>query len=195
MFAGVNGTWPDPNTSLTAYSTLVPISPYTTPMAPSVSAASDDLELCTDHPRALGLTGFRYFWERYCAPEPDQAIGGETPCCDAATCPWQPGAGVACGTTALPRRPAVQRRREGADAETRYPQDPQGAPKTLVFSRTPRRRGWWPPARSWPPASPAGPPRRTYRSGWARSHPGARQAGACGCCVQRPGAQSSRRGR
>ena len=40
----VKGTWPEPKTSLTAYKTLVPISPYTTPMAPSVSAERDDFE-------------------------------------------------------------------------------------------------------------------------------------------------------
>ena len=44
-------------------------------MAPSVRAASEDLEeLCTNLPRELGKTGFRYFWERYCALEPDQAV-------------------------------------------------------------------------------------------------------------------------
>src|SRR3989344_8740930 len=95
MLSCVNGTWPDPNTSLTAYSTLVPISPYTTPMAPSVSAASDDLELCTDRTRHTRGTGFRYFWERYCALAPDQAPGGHTLCCNAATHPWQSWADVA----------------------------------------------------------------------------------------------------
>ena len=40
--AWVKGTWPEPKTSFTAYSTLVPMSPYTTPMAPRVSAARDD---------------------------------------------------------------------------------------------------------------------------------------------------------
>ena len=40
--AGVNAIKPVPNTSLSAYNTLVPISPYTTPKAPSVSALNDD---------------------------------------------------------------------------------------------------------------------------------------------------------
>ena len=42
--SGVNGTWPLPKTSFSVYSTLVPISPYTTPMAPSVRLAREDLE-------------------------------------------------------------------------------------------------------------------------------------------------------
>ena len=37
-------TFIEPNTSFIAYRTLVPISPYTTPMAPSVSAERDDLD-------------------------------------------------------------------------------------------------------------------------------------------------------
>src|SRR3989344_2578568 len=84
-----------PSPWLSAYSTLVPISPYTTPMAPSVSAASDDLELCTDRTRHTRVAGFRYFWERYCALAPDQAPGGHTLCCNAATHPWQSWADVA----------------------------------------------------------------------------------------------------
>jgi hypothetical protein len=44
MLSGVRGTCPEPKTSLTAYKTLVPMSPYTTPMAPSVSPASEDFE-------------------------------------------------------------------------------------------------------------------------------------------------------
>ena len=40
--AGVNAIKPVPNTSLSAYNTLVPISPYTTPKAPSVKALNDD---------------------------------------------------------------------------------------------------------------------------------------------------------
>lgn len=44
--SGVKATCPEPKISFMAYSTLVPISPYTTPIAPSVSAAIDDLEVC-----------------------------------------------------------------------------------------------------------------------------------------------------
>ena len=43
MLSGVKGTWPEPKTSFKAYSTLVPMSPYTTPMAPNVRAAIEDL--------------------------------------------------------------------------------------------------------------------------------------------------------
>ena len=53
MFSGVAGTWPAWKTSLSAYSGLVPMSPYTTPRAPRVSAASlppdaESDEECTD---------------------------------------------------------------------------------------------------------------------------------------------------
>jgi len=48
--SGVKGTWPEPKTSFTAYRTLVPMSPYTTPMAPRVSADSDDLDADTSSP-------------------------------------------------------------------------------------------------------------------------------------------------
>jgi hypothetical protein len=44
--SGVKGTWPDPNTSFTEYSTLVPMSPYTTPMAPIVKPRREDLPCC-----------------------------------------------------------------------------------------------------------------------------------------------------
>ena len=47
MLSGVNGTWPEPKISLTAYKTLVPMSPYTTPTAPIVSAVRDDLDADT----------------------------------------------------------------------------------------------------------------------------------------------------
>ena len=48
--SGVKATWPPSNTTFMAYSTLVPISPYTTPIAPRVSAAKDDFEADTKLP-------------------------------------------------------------------------------------------------------------------------------------------------
>ena len=47
-WAVVSATWPELKTSLSAYSTLVPISPYTTPKAPRVRAANDDFSDCTN---------------------------------------------------------------------------------------------------------------------------------------------------
>ena len=43
MLSVVKATWPEPKTSFKAYKTLVPMSPYTTPMAPRVRAAIEDL--------------------------------------------------------------------------------------------------------------------------------------------------------
>ena len=65
--AGVKSTWPEPNTSLTAYSTLVPMSPYTTPMAPKVSAAKLEREEDTNQGLLAQNRSRSQTW-RYCAP-------------------------------------------------------------------------------------------------------------------------------
>gem|GEM_PF-2649211 len=85
----------------------------------------------------------------------------------------------------IPRRSVAG----STSSTTRRDNDARGV-VLAALSRTPRRPGWWLPVRSWRPAWPGAPPRRTCRSGWGRSRPGARRAGACGCCARRPAARS-----
>src|SRR5574343_1015221 len=82
--SGVNGTWPEPNTSFMAYSTLVPISPYTTPMAPRVRAAREDFVDDTKN----SLTGGQAPERRkclFCACQPGVSPTMARQCCGATT--------------------------------------------------------------------------------------------------------------
>ena len=47
--SGVRLMWPELKTSLSAYRTLVPMSPYTTPRAPRVRAVREDFAECTNN--------------------------------------------------------------------------------------------------------------------------------------------------
>ena len=74
--SGVKGTWPEPNTSFMAYSTLVPMSPYTTPTAPTDRASNEDLLDCikwSDYQEAAPATKRKGVWvkEVMCVALPD----------------------------------------------------------------------------------------------------------------------------